>query len=94
MRRTRRTRRLKPLRTLQTRCDELSKIWVGKMATLGPELDFEVQLRLRGCEVPRLQIDRDAEVGPRLGWNTWLCAKPPHRDAEDAVFAGEACRRV
>ena len=28
------------LRTLQTRCDELSKIWVGKMATMGPELDF------------------------------------------------------
>ena len=61
---------------------------------VGPELDFQVQLRLRGSEMPRCKFDRDAEVGPRLGWNTWLCAKPPQRDAEDAVFAGEACRRV
>lgn len=28
------------LKTLKTRCDELAKIWVDKMADIGPELDF------------------------------------------------------
>ncbi len=28
------------LKKLQERCDELSKIWVGKMAAMGPQIDF------------------------------------------------------
>ncbi|MGV1006596.1 MAG: cytochrome P450, partial [Candidatus Nanopelagicales bacterium] len=28
------------LKALKTRCDELAKIWVDKMAEIGPELDF------------------------------------------------------
>jgi type VI secretion system protein ImpH len=58
---------------------------------LGPDLDFDVQLVLRARDVPACHLDGD---GPRLGWNTWLCSRPPERDAEDAVFAGEEIWRV
>ncbi|MCA9136975.1 MAG: type VI secretion system baseplate subunit TssG [Planctomycetales bacterium] len=29
---------------------------------------------------------RVPSVKPHLGWNTWLCSKPPTRDSDDAVF--------
>ena len=61
---------------------------------VGPELDFQVQLRLLANELPPCKLDSRAAVGPRLGWNSWLCAKPRQQDADDAVFAGEACRWV
>lgn len=36
--------RPKVLRALKTRCDELAKIWVDKMAEKGPELDFMTEI--------------------------------------------------
>jgi type VI secretion system protein ImpH len=62
--------------------------WVRLFA--GPELDFDVQLVLRAEETPQCQLRSQAEVGPRLGWNTWLVSQPPGSDPTDAVFAGAA----
>jgi type VI secretion system protein ImpH len=60
---------------------------------VGPELDFDVQLVLRAPEVPACQLNGPADgLGPRLGWNTWLCSRPPARDAGDAFFQGEELR--
>lgn len=36
--------RPKVLRALKARCDELAKIWVDKMAEIGPEIDFATQI--------------------------------------------------
>jgi type VI secretion system protein ImpH len=56
---------------------------------LGSELDFDIQLVLRAPDVPPCQLAEGDGLGPRLGWNTWICTEPPTDDAEDAVFAGE-----
>jgi type VI secretion system protein ImpH len=58
----------------------------------GPEFDFDVQLILRRHEVPRARLAAHGEVGARLGWNTWLCNRPPTEDSGDAVIAGHALR--
>ena len=39
---------------------------------VGPALSFDVQLTLKGPEVPALVLCAEKETGPRLGWNTWL----------------------
>jgi type VI secretion system protein ImpH len=56
---------------------------------VGPALDFDVQLVLKAEDVPPCQLVEKSGLGPRLGWNTWICSKPLQRDAEDAAFAGE-----
>jgi type VI secretion system protein ImpH len=56
---------------------------------VGPELDFDVQLVLYAPDVPPCQLVEGDGLGPRLGWNTWVCSQPPAHDAEDAVFGGE-----
>jgi type VI secretion system protein ImpH len=61
---------------------------------VGPELDFDVQLVLSSADVPRCRLDSQATIGPRLGWNTWLCNQRQNHDAEDAVFPGEEVRWV
>ncbi len=62
----------------------------------GPELDFEVQLRLRAEEIPQTILLDEGTAGPgaRLGWNTWLCSLSSEEDADDAVFALEAVSRL
>ncbi len=55
---------------------------------VGMELDFDVQLVLKAEDVPACQL-ADGGIGPRLGWNTWVCSGPLTQDAEDAVFSGE-----
>jgi len=52
----------------------------------GPELDFDVQLVLKGDQVPPCRL-AEGGFGPRLGWNTWLGSLPHESDAHDAVFA-------
>jgi type VI secretion system protein ImpH len=59
---------------------------------VGPELDFDVQLILQAAEVPPCRLEGQAEVGPRLGWNTWLGRHPQTHDARDAFFPGEEAR--
>jgi type VI secretion system protein ImpH len=60
----------------------------------GPEFDFDIQLTLRREEVPPTRLAADDEIGPRLGWNTWLCTSPPDADAEDAVIPSQEVTRL
>jgi type VI secretion system protein ImpH len=55
---------------------------------VGMELDFEVQLALRGDEVPELVLvdEAEGELGARLGWNTWMPGEQMPETVEDAVF--------
>ncbi len=59
---------------------------------VGPELDFDVQLILQAVDVPECRLDDGDGIGPRLGWNTWICSQPAARDAEDGVFEGDPRR--
>lgn len=60
----------------------------------GPEFDFDIQLTLRREEVPPTRLAADDEIGPRLGWNTWLCNSAPSEDAEDAVIPSQEVTRL
>jgi type VI secretion system protein ImpH len=55
---------------------------------VGPEFDFEVQLVLRGDEVPecRLQEVPEGALGARLGWNTWMPGDAMPAAVDDVVF--------
>jgi type VI secretion system protein ImpH len=57
---------------------------------VGPALGFDVQLTLKGSEVPPLVLSPDKETGARLGWNTWLPTRAARSDASDAIFQVEA----
>jgi type VI secretion system protein ImpH len=61
---------------------------------LGPDFDFDVQLVLCAADVPACQLADPGGLGPRLGWNTWLCSRPAVHDADDAVFVGETVTRI
>ena len=52
----------------------------------GPELDFEVQLVLEAAEVPMCRLGGRRGVVSHLGWNAWLCSRPPAEDRDDARF--------
>lgn len=54
----------------------------------GPELDFEVQLRLRADEVPATRLQSTETYAPRLGWTTWLKTKAFDHHADDVKFSG------
>lgn len=60
---------------------------------VGQELDFDVKLILRGNEVPDCVLEETQEIGPRLGWNTWLRSEPVTHDC-DAVFEGHEVFRL
>ncbi len=68
---------------------------------VGMEFDFDLQVILSADEIPRCRLTaesspdaapakRDANankaVKPYLGWNTWLCSRPPEQDSYEAVF--------
>ncbi|MFL5329320.1 MAG: type VI secretion system baseplate subunit TssG [Gemmataceae bacterium] len=62
---------------------------------VGPEFDFEVQLLLKGSDVPECHVregGRDV-IGARLGWNTWLKVGPMHDD-DKAYFAGDETTEI
>jgi type VI secretion system protein ImpH len=61
-----------------TQLRDLVRIYVG------PEYTFEVQLLLKGEDVPACQMGAEG-YQPRLGLNTWLDGFPPERLAEDAI---------
>lgn len=50
------------------------------------ELEWDVQLRLAGTEVPRLTLGRMGQ----LGWTTWLGTRPAVADADDLSLDAEA----
>jgi type VI secretion system protein ImpH len=56
----------------------------------GPEFDFEIQLVLRGDEVPPLVLGGDPAGAVRLGWDTWLASGPLARDPDDVVVSSGA----
>ncbi len=53
---------------------------------VGAHLDFDIQPVLAAADVPRCQLGGNSAAPSRLGWNTWLCSRPPDQDADDAVF--------
>ncbi|MET0849580.1 MAG: type VI secretion system baseplate subunit TssG, partial [Candidatus Rokuibacteriota bacterium] len=55
---------------------------------VGYEFDWEVQLVLARDEVPGIQLG----VQGRLGWTTWLGARPSPTDADDLILAPERMR--
>jgi type VI secretion system protein ImpH len=65
--------------------DGLRPMWQMARMYVGAELDFDVQPVLKAAEVPLCQLGKDGER-PRLGWNTWVHARPLRRDVDDAVF--------
>ena len=58
-------------------------------AYVGPQLDFDVQLVLVAGEVPWCRLGGDGADPSRLGWNTWVRARPFDHDVDDAVFSPE-----
>ena len=53
----------------------------------GNDIEFEVQLILRGQDVPACRVDDETEDTPRLGWSTWVKSRPSmERDRDDALF--------
>jgi len=50
-------------------------------------------LVLPGDEVPDCVLEETPNVGPRLGWNTWLRSEPVAHDC-DAVFEGKEVFRI
>ncbi len=61
---------------------------------IGVELTFDVQLILKATAVAECSLVDDEDLGPRLGWNTWVTSREPERDVDDAVFEGEEMRWV
>lgn len=64
-------------------------------AFLGFETGFAVNPVLAGPEVPPLCLDKSADPGPRLGWNSWIPTPGPsplgirRPDASEATFEAE-----
>jgi len=50
------------------------------------ELDWDVRLRLKRDDVPRLELG----AGRRLGWTTWLGRRQSDTDAVDLCLDAEA----
>ncbi|MCA9258521.1 MAG: type VI secretion system baseplate subunit TssG [Planctomycetales bacterium] len=62
---------------------------------LGPELDFDVQLTLKGAEVPTLPLLRVAtDETSRLGRSAWLATGAAADDVGDALFPADERRRL
>lgn len=53
----------------------------------GPELDFDVQLVLLAREVPECRLPVGDELGPPLGWTTWLRSEELDRDGTETVLS-------
>ncbi|MGR4868936.1 type VI secretion system baseplate subunit TssG [Variovorax sp. LARHSF232] len=66
---------------------ELSR-WMQQL--LGDELHWDAQLVLHKDEVPPTRLGRHQGNAPRLGWVSWLGAKPRARDAADVCIDGDA----
>lgn len=54
---------------------------------VGPGLDFDVQPVLRAAEIPPCRPGATGDDAPRLGWNTWLYARPTPTDVAGPTFA-------
>lgn len=59
---------------------------------VGQELDFDVQLILKGAEVPYCRLGRAGDDTVRLGWSSWLKTREFGHDADDAVLGSHLTR--
>jgi type VI secretion system protein ImpH len=55
---------------------------------VGQDHDFDVQLILKGSDVPPCRLGARGEHAPRLGWSAWFPAEEKRRDVDNTVFAG------
>ncbi len=55
---------------------------------VGQECDFDVQLVLRGEEVPYCKLGEGGERAPRLGWSAWLKTREFDQDSDAVVLHG------
>jgi type VI secretion system protein ImpH len=53
------------------------------------EFDFVVQLVLDRSEVPHTALPAERELSPRLGYESWLKAKPFTRDPDETTYVVE-----
>jgi type VI secretion system protein ImpH len=53
---------------------------------VGPEFDFDIQLVLMAKEVPDCQLPIGDEMGPALGWTTWIRSQELDRDGQETIF--------
>jgi type VI secretion system protein ImpH len=60
----------------------LSRLAAWVRNYIGDELDFDVRLVLAQASVPQTRLGQQG----RLGWSTWISAKPLGRDADDLVL--------
>jgi type VI secretion system protein ImpH len=75
-----RFRRLMPDGNALAAMGELTRLYAGA------EFAFDVQPILRAADVPRARLASRGDDRSRLGWNTWLRAKPCLQNAGDAIF--------
>jgi type VI secretion system protein ImpH len=68
---------------IDERLPHLGEISTVTRLYLGPSLDFDIQLVLRGDELPMAHVG--AASSSRLGWNAWL-PNGPQADRDDAVL--------
>ena len=71
---------LSPTEAGLRRLAQITRLYVG------PEFDFDVQVVLKGEEVPRCTLQLGGEFQPRLGWNTWGGVFPEHLNSDDAIY--------
>jgi len=62
--------------------DSLQRLIAWIRNYVGDELSWDVQLMLKGEEVPQLCLGQTG----RLGWTTWLSSKPFEEDVDDLVL--------
>ncbi|ABD55948.1 type VI secretion system baseplate subunit TssG [Jannaschia sp. CCS1] len=55
--------------------------------TLGPVLEFDIQIVLDHRDIPQTQLGGDGPPA-RLGWNGWASSGPATRDSDEAVIDG------
>lgn len=56
---------------------------------VGPELDFDIQLVLRGDAVPRCELGKkNGDYAAQLGQSTWLFSTFTREQAEESIFPG------
>ncbi len=73
-------------RALSPGGEDLQRLVQLVRLAVGPESDFNIQVLLRGDEVPSATLISDEDSAPRLGRNAWIGTFPRARDADDAIY--------
>ena len=66
--------------------EELPRLVALARLFAGPSFHFDVRLTLAAAEIPPLRLGGDAQLGSRLGWNSWM-VEVPGADRDDATFS-------